>query len=600
MNYIYKYIDVNSRLFFRKIVSFLNSKIEQRTFMILASLVIGILAGIAAAILKNFVHFLEEEMPAFFTHHGMGFILPLFPLIGIILSVLTVVIFFRGKISGGISNVIYRILRKASDIPKEDIVSHYITSGLAVGFGGSAGLEAPIVITGAALGSNISKGLKFNYKIRTLLLAAGSGAGISAIFNSPIAGVIFAIEVMMPEFSIPSFIPLLISSAAAAVVSKFLYSGQIFYLVTEGWQLNALPYYIALGILCGIISIYYIKATFYLDEYFEKIKKKGSKILFGGIILCILVFVLPPLYGEGYISVKYLLAGQYDKILPTKIIFNFIDQNLLLIIVAALIVITKVIATTLTINSGGNGGLIAPSLFSGAFTGFFLAHLVDYLGITHLNHANFIVVGMSGILSGMLHAPLTGIFLGAEVTGGYKLIVPFMIVTALSYFISRYFQPESIYTGPLVKKGVRFRSEMEKSFIRHIQVRDILESNFVKMHPNMTLREIMNNMIHSKRNLFPVVDDNDVLLGIITMDDIREVMLNSDVYDVILAYEIMNTHFHSIDINTDLNHALEKFEEHNAWNLAVTNDGKYLGFISKSNIFNKYLASWAKQQQDDI
>lgn len=600
MNYLLKYVDVNTRLFFRKLVSFLNSKIEQRTFMILASLIVGILTGIAAALLKDFVGFLEEKPQIYFEHLGIGFILPLFPLIGIILSTVIIVIFFKGEISKGISNLIYQIVRKASDVPKEDIFSHYITSGLSVGFGGSAGLEAPIVITGAAIGSNVSKGLKFNYKTRTLLLASGSAAGISAIFNSPIAGVIFAIEVMMPEFSIPSFIPLLIASATAAVVSRFLYSGQIFYLVTEGWALSAVPYYALLGILCGAISLYYIKATFYIESYFEKLKKNRSKILLGGIILCILVFAMPPLYGEGYISVKYLLAGQYNKILPTQIVFNFINQNLLLIIIAALIIVTKVIATTLTISSGGNGGLIAPSLFSGAFAGFFLAHLMSYLGIAQLNHANFIVVGMAGILSGMMHAPLTGIFLGAEVTGGYKLIVPFMIVTALSYFISRYFNPESIYTEPLSKKGVKFRSEKEKSFIRQIQVRDILESNFYTLHPNMTLREIMDKIIHSKRNLFPVVDDNDILLGIITMDDIREVMLNTDVYDVILAYEIMNTHFHSIDVNTDLNHALEKFEENNVWNLAVTNSGKYIGFISKSNIFNKYLASWAQMQSEDM
>ena len=595
-----RYIEINNKIFFKKLVAFLYSKIELRTFIILSSLVVGILSGIASAVLKNFVHFLEEKPQIYFHQIGIGFILPFFPLIGIILSALIIVLFYKGELSKGISNIIFRIVRKASDIPKQDIFSHYITSGLSVGFGGSAGLEAPIVITGAAIGSNLSKGFKFNYKVRTILLACVSAAGISAIFNSPIAGVIFAIEVLLPEFSIPSFIPLLIASASAAVVSRFLYSGQIFYLVTEGWQLNAVPFYAILGILCGVISLYYIKMTFFIERYFEKLKKNYSKIFIGGLILCLLVFLFPPLYGEGYISVKYLLAGQYDKILPTNFIVSFIDKNLLLIIVAAIIIITKIGATTLTISSGGNGGLIAPSLFSGAFTGFFLAHLMSYLGIIQLNHANFIVVGMAGILSGMMHAPLTGIFLGAEVTGGYKLIVPFMIVTALSYFISRYFHRESIYTDPLVKKGVKFRSEKEKTFIRQIQIEDIIENDFLKLHPKMTLREIMDKIIHSKRNIFPVIDDSEMLVGIITMDDIREIMLNSDVYDVILAYEIMNTNFHSIDIHSDLNHALEKFEENNTWNLAVTDNGKYRGFISKSNIFNKYLSSMSKQQAEEL
>jgi CIC family chloride channel protein len=507
---------------------------------------------------------------------------------------------FNGKLSRGISNVIYTIMRKASDIPRQDIFSHYITSGLSVGFGGSAGLEAPIVITGAAIGSNLAKELKFNYRIRTILLASGSAAGISAIFNSPIAGVIFAAEVLLPEFSIPSFIPLLIASASAAVVSKFLYSGQIFYLITEGWVLKAVPFYILLGILCGIISLYNIKATFFIEEYFEKLGKRYLKIIIGGVLLCLMIFILPPLYGEGYLSVKNLLAGQYDKILPGYLPINFIDKNFLLIIVAVVIIITKVLATSLTTSSGGNGGIIAPSLFTGAFTGFSLAHLMGYLNIVQLSHSNFIVVGMAGVLSGILHAPLTGIFLIAEITGGYTLIVPLMIVTALSYFISRYFHPESIYTAPLIKRGVKFRSEKEKYFIQQMTVRDIIEKDFVTIKPNVTLREIVDKIIHSKRNLFPVVNENEKLLGVITLDDVREVMLNTDLYDVILAYEIMNTNFHSIDIDADLVNALEKFESKSVWNLAVTDKGKYRGFISKSNIFNKYLSSWAKQQAEEL
>jgi len=600
MSHFLKYLKVNVKIFIKNIINILYSRIELKTFVIISSLVVGVLSGLASALLKNLVHFLEVEPKLYFDHIGIGFILPIFPLLGIILSVIVTVLLFNGKLSRGISNVIYTIMRKASDIPRQDIFSHYITSGLSVGFGGSAGLEAPIVITGAAIGSNLAKELKFNYRIRTILLASGSAAGISAIFNSPIAGVIFAAEVLLPEFSIPSFIPLLIASASAAVVSKFLYSGQIFYLITEGWVLKAVPFYILLGILCGIISLYNIKATFFIEEYFEKLGKRYLKIIIGGVLLCLMIFILPPLYGEGYLSVKNLLAGQYDKILPGYLPINFIDKNFLLIIVAVVIIITKVLATSLTTSSGGNGGIIAPSLFTGAFTGFSLAHLMGYLNIVQLSHSNFIVVGMAGVLSGILHAPLTGIFLIAEITGGYTLIVPLMIVTALSYFISRYFHPESIYTAPLIKRGVKFRSEKEKYFIQQMTVRDIIEKDFVTIKPNVTLREIVDKIIHSKRNLFPVVNENEKLLGVITLDDVREVMLNTDLYDVILAYEIMNTNFHSIDIDADLVNALEKFESKSVWNLAVTDKGKYRGFISKSNIFNKYLSSWAKQQAEEL
>jgi len=598
MSYKLKFLKVNLRIFIRKFISFVYAKVELRTFIILASLVVGVISGLASALLKNIVHFLEVYPKIYFNHWGIGFLLPFTPLFGIILTVLVVNVFFNGKISKGISNVIYVIMRKASNIPKVDMISHFITSGISVGLGGSAGLEAPIVITGAAVGSNIAKELKFDYKTRTLLLACGSAAGISAIFNSPVGGVIFAIEVLLPEFSIPAFIPLLIASASAAVVSKFLYSGQLFFLVTEGWSLNAIPFYIALGILCGVISLYNIKATFYIEEYLEKIKSQYKKAVLGGTFLCLLIFLFPSLYGEGYISVMNLLAGHFEKLIPYNFLLNFFDKNLLLIIVAALIIVTKVFATTFTLSSGGNGGIIAPALFTGAITGFFLAQLMSYLKIADLNYANFIVVGMAGVLAGILHAPLTGIFLIAEVTGGYILVVPLMIVTALSYFISRHYHPHSIYTTPLVERGIRFRSEKEKYYIRQISVRDILENDFLIVSPSMSLREIVNDITHSRRNLFPVLDDEKNIVGIITLDNIREVMLNSDVYDIILAYEIMDRNFHSIDINADINTALEKFEANDVWNLVVTDNGKYCGFISKSNIFNKYLTSIVKQGEE--
>jgi len=600
MRHIFKYLKINSRIYIRRLINLISSKVELRTFIILASLVVGILSGLASALLKNFVHFLEIEPKIYFDKWGIAFLLPFTPLLGIVLSVLVVNAFFNGKISKGISNVIYIILRKSSDIPKVDMISHFITSGISVGLGGSAGLEAPIVVTGAAFGSNIAKELKFNYKTRTLLLACGSAAGISAIFNSPVGGVIFAIEVLLPEFSIPSFIPLLIASASAAVVSRFLYSGQLFFLVTQGWVLNAIPFYIILGILSGIISLYNIKATFLIEDYFEKIKKQYSKAVIGGLLLCLLIFLFPSLYGEGYITIMNLLAGNFDKIIPYSFLMTIFDKNLLLIIIALLIIVTKVIATSFTISSGGNGGIIAPSLFVGAFTGYFLAKLLSYLGIADLNYANFIVVGMAGVLAGTLHAPLTGIFLIAEVTGGYILAVPLMIVTALSFFISRHFHPNSIYSTPLFQKGIKFRSEKEKYFIQQIKVSDLIENDFVALQPNTTLRKIVNEIIHARRNLFPVVDKNNIIVGIITLDNIREIMLNTDVYDVILAFEIMNSDFHSIDINADINLVLEMFEEHDVWNLVVTDKGKYCGFISKSNIFNKYLSSWAKHQGEAI
>ena len=393
---------------------------------------------------------------------------------------------------------------------------------------------------------------------------------------------------------------MLIASASSAVLSKFLYSGQLFYLVTKTWQLESIPYYIILGILCGLVSLYIIKITHFADNKFNRFSNKILKAFVGGFILCVLIFLIPPLYGEGYNSIMDLLSGNYETIINNNLLLKILDKDIAIILFAVLIVLFKVITTALTINSGGNGGIIAPSLFTGAFTGFLLANLMKYFGIIDLNHPNFIAVGMAGILSGVLHAPLTGIFLIVEVTGGYNLIVPLMIVSALSFFISRYFHPHSIYTASLAKKGIEFRSEKEKYFIQQIDIVELVETDFIKISPNMTIGNLMKNIAATKRNIFPVVDENEKLLGVITLNDIREVMMNSEVYNVLLAYEIMNPNFYSIELNSDINKILDIFEDQQIWNVAVTQKGKYLGFISKSNLFNKYISALSENEKEKI
>lgn len=600
MNLSYKYLKVNAKLVFKRSLYFLKTRIEFKTFVILTSIVVGIASGLSAVLLKNIVHFFHTEPTKFLNNLGLNFLLPFSPLLGILISLAVTKVLLNGKITVGLSNVIYRILRKSADIPKQDLFSHVLTSGITIGFGGSAGLEAPIVGTGAAIGSNVAKELKFNYQLRTLLLASGSAAGISAIFNSPIAGVVFAFEVLLPQFSIASFIPLLIASAASAVLSKILYSGQLFYLVTEGWQLESIPFFIFLGIICGFVSLYMIKITSLAEKIFDKYSNKVLKAVIGGLVLSLLIFLLPPLYGEGYSGVIHLLTEQYGVLLTNNVLIEYLDQNLLILIFAFLIVITKVVATSLTLNSGGNGGIFAPSLFTGAFTGFLLAHSLKYFGIADLNQPNFIAVGMAGILSGVLHAPLTGIFLIAEVTGGYSLIVPLMIVSAFSFFISRYFHPYSIYTAALANQGIAFRSDKEKYFIQQITVNELLETDFHKIPPNITIGNLMKKIAVTKRNIFPVVDEKDKLLGVISLNDIREVMLQSEIYNVLLAYEVMNQNFHSIEINADMNQLLDIFEQESIWNVAVTKKGKYVGFISKSNLFNKYIAAISEQEKENL
>ena len=600
MKLSFKYIRVNFKYISRALIKALKIKVGNKTFLLGASLIVGLFSGLAAVFLKHLVHFFQTEPKILLDYLDLNYLIPLTPLIGILLSVLIITMIYKDNFTRGLSNLIYIIIRKNSNVPRRKIISHLLTSSVTVGLGGSAGLEAPIVLIGSSIGSNIANNLKLNYQTRTLLLACGAAAGISAIFNSPIAGVIFAVEVLLPEITIGAFIPLLIASASSAVLSKFLYTGQLFYLVTEGWHLYAIPYYIVLGILCGLTSLYIIKMNFLIEGWFKKIKHKFVKAILGGIILCSIILFFPSIYGEGYSTIVELLKNQNTTItssIPYVLINN---EELSMIMILAAIVMLKIVATAITLESGGNGGMIAPSLFTGAITGLFLAKLTNYSGITHLNQSNFLVVGMAGILSGVLHAPLTGIFLIAEITGGYMLIVPLMIVTAISFFISKYFQPDSIYTSPLAKKGIKFRSEKEKYFAHQTTVADLVETGFQTIKPNLTLGELIMKIPLTKRNIFPVIDDENKLVGIITLDDIREVMLNTEVYDIILIYEIMNTNFKSVDIATDISNVIETFEKEKIWNLAVTKNDKYVGFISKSNIFNKYISIWAAEHKDDI
>ncbi|HEY7751012.1 MAG TPA: chloride channel protein, partial [Ignavibacteriaceae bacterium] len=580
-------IRVRFLFFYRKLISFLTSKIEQKTFILLSSLFVGLLSGFAAVVLKSVVHFVQIRSDSIINYLNLPVLSFILPLIGILLSLLIIVVIFKNKFTNGLSNIIYLIIRKKADIPGRKVFSHLLTSGVTIGTGGSAGLEAPIVVIGASLGSNVAKEFKLNFHHRTLLLACGSAAGISAIFNSPIAGVIFAFEVLLPDITISSFIALLISSASSSVLSKLIYSGQPFYLVSAGWEFTALPYYILLGIICGIISFYMIRSTFRVESILKKFNNKIIRAVVGGIFLCLLIFLFPPLFGEGYSSIGLLLSENHQEIFSSSYLNSILNPELALIMFILLIIVFKVIAMALTIGSGGNGGIIAPSLFTGAFTGFFIVQLMKLLGIIDLNQANFIVVGMAGILSGVLHAPLTAIFLIAEITGGYVLMIPLMIVTAISFFISKYFNKYSVYTTDLARKGIDFRSEKEKFALQHINIESLVETDFDRIHPNMNLRELVEKIQYTRRNLFPVVNDDDKLVGVVTLDDIRSVILDKDQYDVVLIYEIMNSNFQTIEVDADINTAVKIFEEKQVWNIAVTKENKYVGFISKSNLYNR-------------
>jgi len=559
-----------------------------RTYLILASIAIGIVSALAAVILKHFVRFVYSMSDLLLSWSHTSFIYILSPLVGILLTLLVIRIFFKGKLEKGLGSIIFSIARRSGKIEGSKMYSHLLTSGLTIGFGGSAGLEAPIVITGSAIGSNIATFLKFGNKERTLLLACGAASGIAAVFNSPIAGVIFAVEVLLADVTIPVFIPLLISTATATILSKFLLKGQLFYLITTDWYFSAIPFYILLGILCGFISVYMTRTTLNIESYFEKRKRLIPKAIFGGITLGILIFIFPPLFGEGYRTIETLLKGDYFEILKNSIFSNFTASPYVLILFTCIVILIKIVATSITLGSGGNGGIFAPSLFTGGLTGFGTAYLVNTLGIGNLHIVNFIAVGMAGIMSGVVHAPLTAIFLIAEITGGYVLFVPLMIVSALSFFISRYFEPYSIYTKNLVAKGQYSVDDKHSNILKHIPVDEVVDTEFIALNKIDTLGTLVEAFTRSKRNVFPIVDDDQNFVGIIPLENFKELIFKNELFDELRLEKLTIKSVITIDIKESMDEAIVKFETSDLWNIPVISQGKYMGFISRANILSYY------------
>jgi len=562
--------------------------IGDHTAMVLASILVGLVSALAAVVLKHFVRLVHLIPDFFLTWSHTTLIYIISPLIGVLLTVLFVKLFLKGKLEKGLSSILFSVARKSGKIEKSKMYSHMVTSGLTIGFGGSAGLEAPIVITGSAIGSNIAGFLGFGSRERTLLLACGAASGIAAVFNSPIAGVIFAVEVLLTDVTIPVFIPLLISTATATILSKFLLKGQLFYLVTNDWYYNAIPFYVLLGVLCGLISVYMTRVTLSIEGFFEKRQSVILKAIFGGLALGIMIYLFPPLFGEGYHTIEALFKGDTLSLFKNSLFSLIPFSPWTIFIFTCLVVLLKIVATSITLGSGGNGGIFAPSLFTGGLTGFGTAFLVNSLGIAQLQVSNFIAVGMAGIMSGVVHAPLTAIFLIAEITGGYVLFVPLMIVAALSFFISRYFEPYSIYTKKLAQKGEYDTGDKDSAIFKDISLDGIVETEFIALNQNDTFRILIDAFTRSKRNVFPVVDNDQNFIGIIPLENFKEFMFKVEVYDEIWLKDITSKSEITIDINESMDDAMIKLESSNLWNIPVTNQGKYIGFISRANILSFY------------
>jgi chloride channel protein, CIC family len=577
-----------SEVIFGRTIKWLSEHIAERNYQILVAIVIGIVAGLGAVVMKASVAKVRDWMHGNDPTQGnFGFVF--FPIIGILLTVFYIRYILRKKLNIGFPGLIFAISKKQVNLPRHETYSHIITSSLTVGLGGSVGLEAPIVRTGSAIGANLARLLRVGRRRQTLFLTCGAAAGMAAIFNSPVAAVIFAFEVLLTDIALSSFIPLLIASATGAVVARFFYYEHLFYLPTTGWQVNSIPYYALLGLCCGLLSTYMMRMTLFFQNYFQKKKNQRQKLVIGGLALGVLIFLMPPLFGEGYITVNQLLKSEYSAMMEHTRFYNYSGDIWVVVAFATAVILTKAIATAATLAMGGNGGIFAPAMFSGAILGFIFAISINMSGVTHLPPEDFIAVGMAGLLSGLIKSPLTGIFLIAEITGGYALFVPLMIVSALAYFVTYYFEPQSIFTKELYQKGLWAPShEKDKQILMNMNLAEMIEQNFSPLGPEQTLGEMVQVIANSKRNVFPVVDAGGKLQGIILLDDVREIMFKPQLYHETFVRELMHLPPAILNLDEPMGQVMDKFEKNQAWNLPVVKDEKYLGFVSKSSVFGKY------------
>lgn len=565
--------------------------ISNRNFLITLSFIVGIVGGLAAALLKGMTHsiasFLQDDVE---WHYKYSFYL-IFPLIGILLSVLYVRKFLKGKkFEHGITPIIYAISRQSSKIESHNIFTQIITSALTVGFGGSSGLEAPIAYSGAAIGSNVGRLFGLSYKEVTMLLACGAAAGISGAFDSPVGGMVFAIEILLPEFSIPILIPLLLSSAMAAVVSKALYSEPLFHTSTTGWEFNALFFYFFLAVIVGLYTIYFSKLSHSIKKWFGGIKNSYRKVWISGISLGCLIFIFPALYGEGYITIQQILDGQFNSIVKNSLFSDYRDIGWVVLLFSIVSLFAKSFASLITVNSGGNGGVFGPSLVMGGLLGFVFAYAVNLTGLFVLHVPNFVMAGMAGALSGIMHAPLTSVFLIAEITGGYTLMVPLMLVTSIAYFINRSIMKYSIYTRGLAESGDLLSYEdKDRTVLVMMKLRYLIEKNFTILRPSETPISRQSDIIHSKRNIFPVVDSDDKLLGIIYSGRLFSILLGEEDGRELTFDQLIQQPIDVVRVTDNMDEVMWKMNRDDIWMLPVLDtEGKYLGFISKAAVFNKY------------
>lgn len=565
--------------------------LSERNFLLLLGLIVGAVASLAAFLLKSFIHILQEFVTGLAQSYSILYLI--LPPLGIFLTAMIVMYIVRDDISHGVTKILIALSQRKSRIKPHNMWSSLLSSAVTIGFGGSVGAESPIVLTGAAIGSNIGRLFKMDTKNLMLLVGCGAAAAIAGIFKAPIAGLIFVVEILLMDLTLNSVLPLLTASATAAIFSYLLSGPEPFFdfYQTQNYIPERIPYTILLGVVCGFMALFFSKVMFTLEKRFKKIRSYGKRFLIAALVLSSLIFLLPPLYGEGYATIEQLLSGRESEILKGSLFEDFGGSFWGLFLFLLFTTLLKVFASVATNSGGGCGGLFAPTLFVGGLTGFIFAFSLGNIPFisTSLPTENFTLMGMSGMMSAVMHAPLTGVFLIAELTGGYDLFLPLMLASLSAYATIRLFMPHSIYSLRLAEQGKLITHEKDKAVLTVMDPLSVLEKDFITVKPEMTLGDVVELIGSGKRNIFPVVDDNKKLRGLVLLDDIRNIMFRPELYQRFKVSKFMISPPATVVMPCSMEQIMKIFDKSKAWNLPVINeDGNYLGMFSKSRIFNTY------------
>lgn len=579
-----------SQNLFMRLLVWREKHISEKTFVVFLALLVGTFGGFAALLLKELIHLISHGLTSGMSATSGNILFIIYPAVGVLITLLFVRYVVRDNISHGVTRVLYAISQNKSRLKRHNMFTSLCASSVTIGFGGSVGAEGPIVMSGAAIGSTIGQIFRMSPRVLMIMVGCGAAAGIAGIFKAPIAGMLFTLEVLMIDLTTVSVMPLLISSITGAVIAYTFsgYEAEFYFVQTEPFMTGRIPYVVLLGIFCGLVSLYFTRVMNMMENMFRRVTTVWKRYLIGAIILSGLVFLFPPLYGEGYSSIVALLSGNTEAILDGSVFYSARGSALFIMAFLLVLTVTKAFATSATNGAGGVGGTFAPSLFVGCMAGFFFAYtLNDIFGLT-LSVKNFALMGMAGVMAGVMHAPLMAIFLTAELTGGYTLFLPLLIVSALSYFTIKAFEPYSIYAMRLAQRGELLTHHKDKAVLTLLKIDNVIETDFLPVHPDMDLRQMVNVISESKRNLFPVTDKDDRLIGIVLLDDIRNIMFRPDLYRRMHVSKFMSSPPAIIDIHSSMEEVMKVFDSTGAWNLPVVDGDKYVGFVSKSKIFNSY------------